>query len=179
MPVVRVEKRENLFKRLVGNVNLRVVLLQIMHLEQATVEIRDFAEQGRQLGRAVGFGLTQALVKQPQQEQPVETEKVALALLLAHPVQPVAQIIWISVEKTPLLNEVNEHHSVQHQRGVPLAVSQILDPLNKRQKRAVFFFEAVIESLGDFLHIESRTHSARHIDKGEVFLFLQRDRDLL
>ena len=128
MPVVRVEKRENLFKRLVGNVNLRVVLLQIMHLEQTAVEIRDFAEQGRQLGRAVSFGLPQALVKQPQQEQPVETEKVALALLLAHPVQPVAQIIRISVEKTPLLDEVKnpalKHRGFRCKVGAGCAINR-------------------------------------------------------
>ena len=88
--------------------------LQVVYLEQSAVEIGDVAQQLRQLGGAVGLGLAEAFVKQPEQEQPVEAVEVAVALPLAHLLQTVAQIGRIVVEKTALLDEVDEHHPVEH-----------------------------------------------------------------
>ena len=48
MPLVGIEEGEDLRERFIGNVDLRIVPLQIVHVEQAAVEIRDLAEQLRQ-----------------------------------------------------------------------------------------------------------------------------------
>ena len=79
MPLVGVEEGEDLREGVVRDADVRVVALQVVHVEQAAVEIRHLAEQGRQLRGAGGRGLTQALVEQPQQEQPVEAVEVAVA----------------------------------------------------------------------------------------------------
>ena len=73
-------------------------------------------------------------MEQPQQEQPVESLKVVLAVRGLHAVQAVAQIVRVAIEKTTLLDEVDEHHPVQHERGVPFPVSDVLYAFDKFQK---------------------------------------------
>ena len=60
-----------------------------MHLKQAAVEIRNPTEQLPQFTRAVGLGLAEPLVKQPQQEQAVETMEFIATLLLTYSFQAV------------------------------------------------------------------------------------------
>ena len=99
--------------------------------------------------------------------------EVAVALLLAHFFQAVAQIIEVAVEKTAFLDEVNEHHPVQHQGGVPFSVSEVLDARDEVQKSRVLFLEMVVELFGDFIDIEGRVHPAHNIANGKVFFFFQ------
>ena len=66
MPLIGVEEIENALKGFIRNLYLRVVTLQVVHVEQAAVEIRNLAEQLHQFRDAVGLGLAQPFVKQPQ-----------------------------------------------------------------------------------------------------------------
>ena len=105
--------------------------------------------------------------------------EVTAALLLAHSFQTVAQVIEVVVEEVALLDEVNEHHPVQHQRGVPFAVCEVLDARDEVQKSSMLFFEAVVEFFGDFIDIEGSAYPARNIGNGKVFFFVQREGYLL
>ena len=101
--------------------------------------------------------------------------EVAAALLLAHLFQAVAQVIEVVVEKAAFLDEVNEHHPIQHQGGVPFAVCKVLDARDEVQKSSVFFFETVIEFFGDFIDIKGSAYPARNIGNGKIFFFVQRE----
>ncbi len=64
------------------------------------------------------------------------------------------------VEQALFLNEIDEHEAVEHERGVPLAVSFDTDALDKGVEGGMFFLEAIVEFLGDFLDIEGFSGTA-------------------
>ena len=84
-------------------------------------------------------------------------EEAILALLLARPLQLVAQIIYIAIQKTFFLNEVAEHQAIEHHRGVPLFVfvlliiNMVVNACNKFGKVAVLFLKPGIEIFGNLL----------------------------
>ena len=150
-----------------------------MHVEQAAVEIRHLAKQLRQFRGAVGLRLAQPLMEQLQEEQAVETDESALSLPLPHRFETITQVVHIVVEESTLLDEIDEHHPVQHQRGVPFAVGQVPDPLDEPQKGLMPLFEAVVEPPGDLLYVKGSPHPARYIDDGQAFFFVQREDEIL
>ena len=84
-----------------------------------------------------------------------------------------AQVIRVIIEKTAFLDKVDEHHPVQHERGVPFAVGDFLDTFDESQKGVMLLLEAIVEPLGDLFDVEGRPHPARYIDDaGVVFLFI-------
>src|SRR5438874_1388751 len=91
----------------------------------------------------------------------------------------VAQIIDVAAEESFFLDEVDEHQSVQHYRGIPALKLIVGNAVDELQKRGVFFLEAFIETLRDLLDIESRAGANRNIDKREVFFLGQLERNTL
>ncbi len=73
--------------------------------------------RGGQIGSALGLGLSEALVEQPQQEEAVELLETPAAALFLHHLQAIAQVVDILVEEALLLNEVDEHHAVEHEEA--------------------------------------------------------------
>ena len=179
VPVKLVEECEYLLERLVGDADVGIVALQVMDVEQAAVQVGDTPEQFRQVGGAVDRGLPQALVEEPQQEQPVEAVEPAATPPPAQALQAVAQVVPVAVEEAALLDEVDEHHPVEHQRGVPFAVRGGGDAFDEVEERAVLLLEAVVEPAGDLLDVEGSAHAARHVHDGEVFFFVQGEDELV
>ena len=135
------------------------VALQIVYVEEAAVEEGNLAEECRQIGRALGLGLAEALVEQPQEEEAVELLEAPATVLLLHHLQTVAQVVEISVEEALLLNEVDEHHAVEHQGGVPVAVALGRDALYELPEVLQLFLEPFVEALGDPLYVQSGADS--------------------
>jgi hypothetical protein len=98
---------------------------------------------------------------------------------LAHPCQAVAKIVGVAVEEPFLLNEVDEHQPIEHQRRVPLQIGLGLDPLDELEKRGMLGLKAVVELFGDLIDVERSPRAAGHVHDGDLFLFLQPDGDFL
>jgi hypothetical protein len=162
MPSVAVEEVEQPLERLVGDRDLRVVLLQAMDVEQSAVHVRDGAQQVVESFFPLGGRLVQSFVEQPQQEVLVERVEPVLAVLL-HGLHPMAQIIPVVVQEAFLLDEVHEHQPVKHQRGVPGLVVCGRDALDELQERGVFGLEPVVEPLGDAIDIERGPRPANRL----------------
>src|SRR5258708_32245043 len=129
-------------------------MLQHMHIEQAPIEIGYRAQQYFEFWRM--DSLAESLVEEFQQEVAIEAMELVLAAFLLHAPQAVREIIGIAIEparqlrieEALALDEVDEHQAVEHERGIPLAVSLHLNPLDKLQERSMFQFEAVVELSG-------------------------------
>ena len=178
VPVELIEEREELLKRLVGDGDLRVRALQHMHIEQAAVEIGHVAQQ--RLEFWCMHTLTQPLMEELQQEIAVEGVELILSPFLLHETQPVGEIVGIAIEparcfcvqEALALDEIDEHQAVEHERGIPLAISLRVNPTDEIQERSMFAFEAVIELLRDALDIESFCHAPGHLGHLQaLFLF--------
>ena len=173
MPLVGVEEGEDLFECFVGNGNVRVVVLEIVDVEKAAVEVGDLTEFCHQFRVTFGLGHTQPLVKQPQQKETVKAVEPLGAVPLAHNVEAVTQVVAVVVEKAAFLDEIDEHHAIEHQRGVPFAVGHFLDTLNEAEKVLMLILETVIESLGYFLDVEGSEHVASDVYDREVGLIFE------
>ena len=64
VPLVGVEEIEDLLERFVWNVDVLIVAFQVVNVEQATVQVRDAAEQIDQRRVAGRFRLTKPFVEQ-------------------------------------------------------------------------------------------------------------------
>ena len=93
-------------------------------------------------------------MEEPQEEMPVEGEELVLSLAGLHHLQPVAQVILVAVQKALLLDEVDEHQSVEHQGGVPCPIVFGRDTLHELEEGGMFLLEAVVEPLGNLVHVE-------------------------
>ena len=155
MPAITVEEVEDPLEGGVGDADVRVVALQVVHVEKAAVEEGHFPEEGFKIGSALRFGLPEALVEQPQQEEAVELLEAPAAALLLHHFEAVAQVVDILVQEALLLNEVDEHHSVEHEGGVPVSVALGRDALDELPEVLQFFLEPFVEALGDPLYVQS------------------------
>ncbi len=89
-----------------------------------------------------------------------------------------AQVVGVAVEKALLLNEVDEHQAVEHQRRVPFKVRRRLDALDELHEGGVFGLETFVEFLGDFIDVEGRFGFARHVEQRELIFLLHPDGDL-
>src|ERR1051326_4218003 len=106
-------------------------------------------------------------MKEPEQEIAVETMKLVFSLLLPDPSQSVGEIIRIAIKPTLnsriqeafALDKVDEHEAIEHERGIPLPVSQDSNPLNELEKGGMFQLEPVEELLGHPLHVEGSGHT--------------------
>ena len=94
-------------------------------------------------------------MEQPQQKVAVEGLEFVLALGLTDHLQAVAQVVGVAVQEALLLDEVDEHQAVEHQRRVPLQVGVSFDALDELEERRVFVFEPLVELLGDLVDVES------------------------
>ena len=168
MPLVGVEEGEDLLECFVGDVDLRVIALQVMHVKKAAVEVGDAAEQRGQFRGAVGFRQPQPLVEQFDKEDAVEAGEPARAMLASHGLEAVAQVVGVAVKEAALLDEVDEHHAIEHQRGVPLAVGQFFDALDKVEKGLMLHLETVVKTFGDLFDIEDGAHAGGRVDNGYI-----------
>ncbi len=98
-------------------------------------------------------------------------------MLLAHGVEAVAQVVGVVVEEAAFLDEVDEHHAVEHEGGVPFAVGRFLYTFNKAQEGLMRFLEAVVEAFGDLFDIEGGAHAAGNVDERQVFFLVEGEED--
>ena len=80
-----------------------------------------------------------------------------------HHLQPVAQVVPVLVEEALLLNEVDEHHAIEHQGGVPVAVALGRDPFDEVPEDGQFSPEAFVEALGNFLNVEGLANEGSYV----------------
>ena len=104
------------------------------------------------------LGSVEPVMEQVDKKALIEmVEEAILALLLACPLQLVAQIIDITIQETFFLNEVTEHQPVEHHRGIPLFVlvlliiNMVVNACDKFGKVAVLFLKPGIEIFGNLL----------------------------
>ena len=71
----------------------------------------------------------------------------------------VLQILEIVIQKVLRLDEINEHQTVQRHRDIPTLEVFIGYTFEKFQECSMFIFEALIEFLGNLLHVKSRAHA--------------------
>ena len=115
-------------------------------------------------------------MEQPEQEYAIEAVKVALSKARLHLAHAVAQIVAVVVEEPLLLDEIDEHETVEHERCVPLTICRLLNPLDEFQERRVFVAKTIVELLGDAV-IDLLLDPAGDIDDSETFLLLQLERN--
>ena len=63
----------------------------------------------------------------------------------------------VSVKKALLLDEVDEHHAVQHQRCVPVPISLGGNAVDEVAECGQFLPEAFVEAPGHLLYIQGLT----------------------
>ena len=80
VPSVLVEELEDALERLVGDLDVLVLGLQLVYVEEAAVEVGDLADEGVEfLASLVGLG-AESLVEELEEEVPVERPELVLAL---------------------------------------------------------------------------------------------------
>ena len=139
-----------------------------MNVEEAPVEEGNLAKEGSQFGRTLGLGLAQPMVEELQQELAVELLKAAVAIPALDLAQLSVQVVGVAVQEALLLDEVDEHHTVEHEGGVPVAVALGRDALNELPEVLQFFLEAVVEALGDLLDVEGFDRTRRDIANADA-----------
>src|SRR5262245_58021538 len=92
---------------------------------------------------------------------------------LAHLIEPITQVVRITVKKTLTLNEIDKHQAIKHDRRVPLAVGHIRNPFHETEKYGMFLFKSLIESLGYALDIEGCPRRARNVGQSKSFFFFE------
>ncbi len=174
-----------MLKRLVGDGDLRVSALQHMDIEQPPVEVGHVTQQAFNFGRM--FPLAQAFVKELQQEVAVEGMELVFAPFLPHAFESAGEVVGIAIELTwclciqeaLALDEIDEHQTVEHEGGIPLAISLCDDPIDEVQKRGMFAFETVIELLRHALDVEGPCHAPGHLGHLQALFLFQPDGEIL
>ena len=98
-------------------------------------------------------------------------------MLPAHSLEAMAKVVGVVVEESALLDKVDEHHTVEHEGGVPFTVGQVVDALNKAQEVLMLLFEAVVEFFGDLLDIEGGAYAAGDVHDRQVGLLVEGEND--
>ena len=150
-----------------------------MNFEQAAVEVRHLTQDRLEIRRALRGLLPQALVKQPEEEVAVKAQKLVLPLPLQDHLEAVLKVPSIAIKESFLLNEIDEHQPVEHERGVPLPVSIDWDALDELQEVGVFLLELVVELLGDLVAVECVAQGEDDPGEGQSLLGAQGKRDQL
>ena len=154
MPAIAVEEVEDPLEGLVGDGDVRVVPLQVVNVEQAAVKERDSAQQRGQVRGPVRLPPAEPLVEKTQQEDAVELLEASVAALALYHAQTVTEVVGVAVQEALLLNEVDEHHAVEHEGGVPVPVTLGGDALDEVSEGGQLSPEAFVEALGYLLDIE-------------------------
>ena len=175
VPLVGVEEAEDLLEGGVRDLNVGILLLQFVHIEQAAVEIGNRTKQLIEVLLAVGGWLAQPFMKEPDQEIAVERQELIPASFGLNATKAIAKVVQVAVEESLLLDEVDEHQPVKHERGVPLGVGHGRDALDELEERGVLRFEAVVELLGNPVHVECLANAAQNIRQRGFFFLVQAD----
>ena len=173
VPLILLKEREEPVKRLIGDVNgFAVLLLDVMALKNAAVEIRHLAEALVYRRGAFGFRFREAFKKERTEERAVEPVG-AFGLTT---VEVRAEIVGIAVKKPLLLDEVDKHQPIEHDRDIRLSCLYIGDAVEELKEGFVFLFEAFIKTFGDRCHVKGGTDASRHINDGHAFFLRQAER---
>ena len=95
--------------------------------------------------------------------------------------QPLAEIVRVAVEEALLLDEVAEHETVQHDRGIPFAVALFGQILNALHKRLVLDTETAIEVLRHLVGIHQKrgVHAIHHVHDGHARIRIEPEGDVV
>ena len=100
-------------------------------------------------------------MEQAQQELSIEPLETVGAVLLLDFLQAVAEVVLVAVQEALLLDEIDEHHAVEHQRGVPFPVALRGKSVDELLEGGQFRAEAFKEALGDALHVQRLPEPSR------------------
>ena len=155
VPLVAVEEAEDPLERLVGDADVRVVPLEVVDLEETTVKEGDSPPAApSRSADAISRRLSQSLMEQSQEEDAVELlEPARLARHFRSRLSRLRKVVDVPVEEPLLLDEVDEHHAVEHERGIPLPVALLRDSVDESLERRQLGPEPLIEPLCDLLDI--------------------------
>jgi hypothetical protein len=117
-------------------------------------------------------------MEKSDQEVAIESYELVYTALLLHEPQTIAQIMNIAVEEALLLDEVDEHHPIEHEGRVPLKVCYIPDSGNEALKDRVIALEPLVELLCDPLDIERNASATRNVNDSDPILFIKRNGNL-
>ena len=84
-----------------------------MYSKEITIQIGHIAQHSNNC-RAT-FTFAQAILEEIEQEIPIEGIKRVMFVLFLHIHQTISQIIPISSEKSPCLDENKKHQTIQHE----------------------------------------------------------------
>ena len=126
-----------------------------MNVEETAVEEGDPAKEGGEVGCALGLGLAEAFVEQALEGRAGRTagsgrRRICSCTIL----QSGAEVVLVLIEEALLLDEVDEHHAVEHEGGVPVPVALGGDAIDEVPEGGKFRPEAFVEALGDFFYVE-------------------------
>ena len=133
------------------------------------------AQELGEVGRSLSFWLPQSLMEQAQKEDAVELLEAPVSALIPDHAQAVAQIVEVSVEEALLLDEVDEHHAVEHQGGVPVAVALGGDAVDELPEGGQLRPKPFVESLGDLLDVQRRADAGSDQCNVQRRFFIQRN----
>ena len=139
-----------------------------MNIEEAAVKEGYFAKQRGEVGRSLNFRRPKPLMEQPEQKDAIELLKPLVVAALPHALKTVAEVIRIVIKKALLLDEVDEHHAVKHEGGVPVPVAVGGDTVYEAGERGQLRPEALIETLGQLLHVQGRADAGRNDGNSET-----------
>src|SRR5207302_849869 len=119
--------------------------------EQATIEIRNASKEAVDFPATLFFSLGKPFKKQWAEEP---TVKQVLPAPLAF-CQSRGKIVLITSKEALLLNEVDEHQAVEHDRDVPPLQVLLRYTLDEFEKSVMLFFELLVKLLGNLFDIKS------------------------
>ncbi len=184
MPLVATEEGEERLEGRVGDVDAGVVALQFLRLEEAAVEVRHVADESAQARVAGDSRRIQSLMEQPPEELAVERVKAGSGFAVPelagrYAPEPVLQIRWVAIEEVLLLDEIDEHQPVEHQRGVLGPLPLVRQPLDEPLEHVALCLEVVVELFRDLVSVEGLAESVQRRDQPECLLLLEREGDRL
>ena len=92
--------------------------------------------------------------------------------MVPHALEAVAEVVAVIVQEALLLNEIDEHHAVEHEGGVPVPVALGGDAVYEVTEGGQFRPETLVEALGHLLHVQGRADAGRgDLDGQTRFLF--------
>ena len=124
MPAVLVKEGKQFLEGMVRNINIGILHFQLMHFKKTAVQKGNPPQEllhGR-VELAIGWRLTQAVVKQAKQEISIEGLESVLAAGLLNHCQAILQIVGIAVQKPFFLDKIHKHQAVERQRRVPCQI---------------------------------------------------------
>jgi hypothetical protein len=161
VPRVRPEQLEEIGEGLVGDGDIRVLLLDRMLEKESTVEIPDVAEEALRLGRALVRRLGEALEEKHAQKLGVIAVFATASALFEFALEVVEVP---TVEESFALQEPDEHQAIEQDRGVPAAIALVVDAGDEVEELEVLLLELAVELLRDFLDVEAELEAPRDFE---------------